>query len=304
LGIDDLYTYNRDIIYVRSGIYREQVEIDKSITLMGENQETTIIDGERWIDYCIDITEDNVSVEGFTITRANLAGIRIRSENNQVNGHCRIYRNKIIDNNDGIDIIGNYGEPDYNTIARNILKDNHGDGISVYLSDHNTISENSIYGEYWVNICLSSSNYNTIRSNRINHSSIGIDLYSSCNNNRIYFNDITNNTNLGMRICSYGSSYHNIIYWNNFFDNYQNHNAQDDNSGINHWYLVDDSDSPIGRNGNYWEGWNGHGSYPIPGQGHREDRYPFSERDGWSHTHGGKEKCQQALGPWDPPGGN
>jgi hypothetical protein len=55
-----------DTIFVYAGTYHEHLTISKSITLMGEEKDDTIIDGD---DYgkVIFVTGDNVSISGFTI---------------------------------------------------------------------------------------------------------------------------------------------------------------------------------------------------------------------------------------------
>lgn len=64
---------NGDTIFVRAGHYIEQLNINKEVTLIGENKETTIIDGglTHYINgnNVLDIMVDNVKIEGFTITK-------------------------------------------------------------------------------------------------------------------------------------------------------------------------------------------------------------------------------------------
>jgi parallel beta-helix repeat protein len=67
-----------DTILVASGTYHENLIINKSLSIVGENRTTTIIDGDGG-DYAILITSDNVTVESFTITKSifGLSGIGI-----------------------------------------------------------------------------------------------------------------------------------------------------------------------------------------------------------------------------------
>jgi parallel beta-helix repeat protein len=55
-----------DTVFVYSGTYYEHLFIDKSLTLMGEERETTIIDGDGY-GKVIFVVGDNVSISGFTI---------------------------------------------------------------------------------------------------------------------------------------------------------------------------------------------------------------------------------------------
>jgi len=56
-----------DTIYVRAGTYYENLIVDKSVTLEGENRDTTIIDGGGNGDV-IRVAADYITITGFTIT--------------------------------------------------------------------------------------------------------------------------------------------------------------------------------------------------------------------------------------------
>ena len=56
-----------DTIYVYSGTYYENITINKTITLIGENKNTTIIDAEGK-ENAVNITADYVNMSGFTVT--------------------------------------------------------------------------------------------------------------------------------------------------------------------------------------------------------------------------------------------
>jgi parallel beta-helix repeat protein len=60
-----------DTIIVPSGTYRESLNINKSLSIFGENRTTTIIDGDG-ADYVISISSNNVTIEGLTITKSIL----------------------------------------------------------------------------------------------------------------------------------------------------------------------------------------------------------------------------------------
>ena len=55
-----------DTILVLAGTYHESLEVNKSISLIGEGRDQTFIDGQN-IQFIINITADNVTIEGFTI---------------------------------------------------------------------------------------------------------------------------------------------------------------------------------------------------------------------------------------------
>ena len=80
---------NGDTIYVYSGIYYENLIIDKTINLIGDRQKITIIDGQGKDDV-IKLTpkSNNVNITGFTIQNAGYeyyrAGVDVNSYKNHI----------------------------------------------------------------------------------------------------------------------------------------------------------------------------------------------------------------------------
>ena len=70
-----------DTIYVRAGTYNENVVVNKSVSLVGENRATTIIDVEgRWATPyygAVQVIVNNVKISGFTIRNSPDAGIAL-----------------------------------------------------------------------------------------------------------------------------------------------------------------------------------------------------------------------------------
>jgi len=84
------------IIYVFNGVYQENILINKSIKLIGENIENTIIDGV--CNNCVVVVlSNNVVLENFTIRNSggyNLnSGIKVSSNNNLIK-NCFLFRTK------------------------------------------------------------------------------------------------------------------------------------------------------------------------------------------------------------------
>jgi len=107
-----------DVIFVYSGVYYENIEVNKSITLVGENKDTTSITGKN-LQNVITINAPWVNLTGFTIQNGLVSGIRIESP-----GNCNIYQNIIYSNGIGIYVISS-------------------NNIKIY---NNTISNNSVIG--------------------------------------------------------------------------------------------------------------------------------------------------------------
>ncbi|KYK20973.1 hypothetical protein AYK21_01095 [Thermoplasmatales archaeon SG8-52-2] len=130
-----------DIVYIHDGIYSENIVINKSISITGENIDSTIINGNG-SENVILIRAKSVNITGFKIHYGQNSGILIENSKN-----CRIFRNIITNNNFGIKIIS----------SNNCIISN------------NTISNNSAYGFYISNtqIPLNVSKYNTIFHNNL-----------------------------------------------------------------------------------------------------------------------------------------
>jgi nitrous oxidase accessory protein NosD len=84
---------NGSTIYVYSGTYLESISINKSINLMGENTNTTVIEGFQSF-IVVEIPLNGVSIQGFTIKGGQYMigdtsniGIQILSNNNIVNNN-------------------------------------------------------------------------------------------------------------------------------------------------------------------------------------------------------------------------
>lgn len=150
-----------DTINVSSGTYPEHVVLNKTVSLIGENRSTTIIDGGG-SGKVVYVVADDVKVSGFTI-RDGLYGIYLASSNNVINGNVvSDYNLGIYVNHHGNNIISNnivtsnipypyncymgiigiiIDTSDNNTLSQNVVLDNY-DGISIGYSKNNTLREN------------------------------------------------------------------------------------------------------------------------------------------------------------------
>jgi len=224
-----------DTINIPGGTYYENIVIDKSINLVGENCDTTIIDGSGSGDV-IYVSADWVNISGFTIRNSGDeyypnydAGIDIYSNyntimgNNLSNHNLGIYLYESNGNTISGNIISNniYGiylnRAHKNTIkGNNILNNDYGislDGSDITFITWNNIS-NNIYG---IDL-LDSSNNNTIEGNNISKNNDGMQLSLSSENNNIMDNTILNNI-VGISLNS--DSKKNIVIGNNISKNYE-----------------------------------------------------------------------------------
>ena len=189
------YANSGDIIFVESGIYYENIVVDKSISLIGLDKQNTFIDG-RGAGNVIKINSNNVEINNFSIQSSGIyfpnSGINCSSDNN------------VIQNN----IIKNcfYGmtlyNSDYNTIQFNIIKESDNCGIYITNSSSNSFLDNVIYNHTYNGIGIySNSNNNNVKNNSFsNNGYCAINIRTSLNN-RIMNNNISNN-NIGIHIPS------------------------------------------------------------------------------------------------------
>ncbi len=150
-----------DTINVKSGVYYEQILISKSLSLLGEDKETTVINGSGF-DLVVNISSDNVIFSGFTISGPHIiekGGILLESSKN-----CSISNLKIHGNFCGIHLINTNDS----YIENNEFYDNDL-GIFSTSSNHNLIKNNNFNHDP---LRLVFSNNNTIRNNMINESYI------------------------------------------------------------------------------------------------------------------------------------
>jgi len=125
-----------DTIFVRNGTYYENVVVNKTISLIGEDRTTTIIDGNG-TGTVVAVYADFAMVRGFSIQHSGFflglpSGIEVGSSN------CTIIGNTIVLNKGGISLLfgGNH------TISNNIISSSYY-GINIIYSENNKIFHNS-----------------------------------------------------------------------------------------------------------------------------------------------------------------
>jgi parallel beta-helix repeat protein len=128
-----------DTIYVYSGIYLEHVLINKTLSIVGEDRNTTIIDGGG-SGNVVKVTRDWVNVTGFSMRGSGAdvpyAGINLASVHN-----CSISNNLVFDNFNGIILSGSSN----NTAANNTLSNNTL-AFYIQISTNNTLIGNRMRG--------------------------------------------------------------------------------------------------------------------------------------------------------------
>jgi len=154
-----------DTITVESGVYHENLRIDKKLTLIGVDSGG----GDPVIDAgmkgpAMEIVADGCTVEGFTIQNSEaFAGLRISSNDN--------------------------------SIRRNTMTGN-GQGILLSSSQRSVVANNNITANSRSGITLEGASNNQIHDNSVVKNTIGITVDSYSLSNRISNNNFVNNQNV------------------------------------------------------------------------------------------------------------
>lgn len=216
-------------ILVRNGLYVENVVVNKSVSVIGESNVATIVDGNRTGSVFNITNTDNVHISNFTVRNSNsLLGFGIALD------HCSgntISNNRIAGNRDGIGLSFSYN----NIVRYNNLSLNYFSAVDAELSAGNVFSYNFMSGNSY-GIKLSTCDYNVFSGNILHSTGDGITLWKS-SGNTISGNSVTEN-NYGITAVSCNN---NGIYQNNFINNTSTFFFQESN---NTW--------DNGVEGNYW----------------------------------------------------
>ena len=256
-----------DHIYVYSGTYTESLVVDKSLVIVGERTESTIIDGNG-TGTVIKVIAEGVVITGFTIRNSG-SSLAPLNAGIWLSANANITRNLIAGNAIGIYV---------NSIGSNIVKNNvtnNRHGISLYFSSEVTVEANNVTSNE-IGISLAGSSNNIISNNNIaaHTDGHGITLSSNSHNNTLVGNNlignahgmsisdssdnlitrniIAKNTILGIELAG---STNNTLYHNDFVNN-QKHvvvnqpNTWDNGypSGGNYWHNYKSVDYKSGPN--------------------------------------------------------
>jgi len=202
-AINDASNGDTIFVYDDSSPYYESVIVDQSISLIGEDKYTTVIDGgETKNRSVVNITADGVVVQGFTIQNSS----SLDGWPNYVNG---------------IEILS-----EYNIIKDNIIKDNYigiqvgGWTVNTSYYNHSIIDGNDIYQNYAYGVYIL-TNYNTIWHNRISSNKFCGLYLSYSKGNLVTLNNITKNGKTGPESGIFMIiGINNTILKNNIIDNH------------------------------------------------------------------------------------
>jgi len=285
-----------DTISVYSGAYHENVVVNKTVSLIGMNRNTTVIDGNgAWLDV-ITIEANWVNITGFSVTGGDSAIYFSGYCSNTSIINCNIYNNdkglysyglcshtsvidcNLFNNRYSITLFG-----DSHEIKNCNVFSNYGQGIGLHTPTTNCVIENC---NVWNNtdhgaISVSASSGHVIKNSNIFNSTRGVSFvgngispvtnhlvtncYISSNTYGIYLSS-THYSAINIANCDISNnewgvliesySYNNSIYHNNFIDNA----IQAKDKSTNSW------DAGYPSAGNYWSDYFGIDLYTGPYQ--------------------------------------
>jgi PGF-pre-PGF domain-containing protein len=223
-----------DTVSVGAGTYTENVDINKSINLIGAGADVTVINASNPNDHVIEIKANFINISGFTVMSGKgflKAGIAIFGNNSRIYGNILFdieefgiyitsssynsssYNNSILNNtfNSIRNAIEIYGPTNGNNVSLNRITEAE-TGIVIFNSSYNFVDGNAIANITLNGILISAgSSKNTIIRNTVtNVEGDGIDLSNTGDENYVLSNDIYNTSWDGISL----SGNHNYIQGN------------------------------------------------------------------------------------------
>jgi len=223
-----------DTIIVRTGIYRESIFINKTLTLIGKDRNATIIDGSR-TGNVVRIRGSDVTIKNFTIRN---------SGDGQNPDDSGIFLFRAV----------------RTTIRNNILINNH---IGAHLrqgSNNTLLIDNIILNNGASGIRLAdNNNFNYIISNTLQNNTMGVEIQPSSTYNTLFHNNFILNKEFQARILDGGSNKWDDGIEGNYWSDYDGLDTTQPPDGIG------DTDLPIWEDThpimNPWSGSIMHGFY-------------------------------------------
>ncbi len=263
-AIHDPDTQDNQTVKADAGVYFEHIVVNKSVSLLGEDPETTIVDGD-YTGTIFEISAANVTLSNFTVRNTGSSGYGIRT----YGSNSSIISNNVLDScHIGIILFQSHK----NLISSNVIK-RSSTGILLDYSPNNRLIQNNISeSSDGLRIEAMSVN-NTVEKNHVENCSYGVGLSVFSNSNVLAKNLIYRNRLSALRF----DRSTNCLFVDNLFA--QNNRVievasslSDNNTFLHNDFLFNaavmsfieplniwDGGYPIG--GNYWHDYNGRDEY-------------------------------------------
>ncbi len=226
-----------DTIIVPNGTYSESLNINKSLSIIGENSATTIIDGDG-AENVISISSNDVTIENLTITKTT----------------------------SGLSGVGVYVSRSTGVVINDVQITNTSTGLTLDLTTNCAFSDDVIANNTNA-VYIYGSNSNVFSNNAFLDNSVGVDFSGSLKN-QFYGNTFSDNA---PDVFLSSDSYGNVFYHNNFLDenpiqvNAPSTNAWSGNGEGNYWASYNFSGPST----------NGIGDEPYSIDENNQDNYPL-----------------------------
>ena len=256
-----------DTVYVKSGVYNENLIVDKAITVRGEDPASTFVIGEggvaRGAKPVFNFKSSGATLSGFTIQSQNYSNPTFYASGINIGGdNCVVTGNRIVGTYYGIFC----SVQSYLAISQNTILSTQKEGIRICGGTNNTISDNIIalnaqsgialdgYEDTVIYNQLLSNNrglglgapYSLVFGNEFSGNSES-GLYVASSNSIVAANNMTN-SKYGIYFTSYfAAPNNNTFYQNNITNNTQN---------VATASTINSQNWDNGAMGNYWSDYN------------------------------------------------
>jgi len=217
-------------IFVARGTYVEHFSIRQSLFLIGEDRDTTIIDGFD-AGNVIAITADNVAIESLTITKSVPRTFDTGIAVDRARG-IFVNNTKIVNVYTGLSFYSST-----NNVISNSIIANDTSGIVLLYSNNNLFSNNIFSGNARA-ISASYSILSTFVGNTFSRDSVGVFLESSSNRNYFYHNNFKDEVQISNGSYNTWNRGNEGNYWASY--NFTGRDVNDDGIGEEP-YRLDDS---------------------------------------------------------------
>jgi parallel beta-helix repeat protein len=198
-------------VFVSAGTYYEHLVINKTVSIIGENENITILDG-NYTGNVLNVTARDATIARFTVRNSGSTEL-----------NSGIYVNGKVGSNVSANIVeSNYvGILVFNStrcvLSRNTVFSNGEDGIRLKFCSNITVAGNAVFSNRFYGINLHDSNGNMISGNIGSNNTYGFCCDRNSNNNTINKNSFLSNNNFGIGISWYSDN--NIVSGNTVFGN-------------------------------------------------------------------------------------